>query len=199
MILEIANDLWESCMQTLRAVWAQVSKVIILVLKMSVIVIFPLKGLFVCKSLTCVFVQISPYVFRIMDLFLSKFLICPPVFVCRCACSVSQMFMPICLWACVYICVTWGCNFSKDSFIKWGEASEEAVNQFYLLCVGVNSLGTPGPCHQWNGPAGFCCCSCVVIGWSGKEFYPAIILHLRNWFLSEESVSNIQYTTWWAG
>lgn len=123
-----------------------------------------------------------------MNIFASKFLICPPVFVCGCAFK-SQMFMHICLWACVYICVTWGCNFSKDSFIKWGAASEEAVNQFYLLCVGVSSLGTPGPCHQWKGLAGFCCCSCVVIGWSGKGFYPVIIL--SNSSVKEESVSNI--------
>lgn len=42
------------------------------------------------------------------------------------------MFM--CIFGC--ICVPRGCNSAQDSFIKYATASEAAVNQFYLLCVG---------------------------------------------------------------
>lgn len=42
------------------------------------------------------------------------------------------MFM--CIFGCIL--VPRGCNSARDSFIKYATASEAAVNQFYLLCVG---------------------------------------------------------------
>lgn len=75
----------------------------------------------------------------IMGLSLSKFPIHLLVFVCGC---VFKSCMGICVSTylsvsmCLYICVTWGRNSAQDSFIKCGAASEAAVNQFYLLCVG---------------------------------------------------------------
>ena len=62
--------------------------------------------------------------------------VCVCVRVCAYVCSLCMCVFICTRETCVYVCVTWGHNSAPDSFIKCGAASEAAVNQFYLLCVG---------------------------------------------------------------
>lgn len=91
---------------------------------------------------------------------------------CLCVCVFKHcMYAYVCVYTrlrvCVYVCVTWGHNSAPDSFIKCGAASEAAVNQFYLLCVGgqlSRHPQTPTP-QEWTGwllLLQLCCCRLVV-------------------------------------
>lgn len=78
---------------------------------------------------------------------------------------------------CVYMCpecgsedvLPGGRNSAQDSFIKCGEASGAAVNQFYLLYIGGQlSLDTPWTLtpQEWAGRLlllQLCCCRLVVM------------------------------------
>lgn len=107
-----------------------------------------------------------------MGLRLNKFPI--HLSVCECVCVFKNcLYASVCvymsLWACVYVCVTWGRNSAQDSFIKCGAASEAAVNQFYLLCVGGQLSWHPQTMtpQEWTGwilLLQLCCCRLVVKG-----------------------------------
>ena len=128
------------------------------------VLLFPLKGL-------SEFLHACPLKYllacKIMSPLLRKF----PIHLSVCVfsttvCMYLCMCVYMCLWACVYVCVTWGHNSAQDSFIKCGAASEAAVNQFYLLCVGGQLSWhprtlTPQERTGWILLLQLCCCRLV--------------------------------------
>lgn len=95
----------------------------------------------------------------------------PSIFQCPCAHGTVCVCHSVCECLCVtvYACVTWGHNFASDSFIKCSAASEAAVNQFYLLCVGGQLSWHPQTLtpQEWTGwllLLQLCCCMLVVKG-----------------------------------